>query len=467
MEPRPLSFIARACAGQLRSGSPSTEVSRVCTDSRSVQSGDLFVALTGERFDGHQFVAEVVRKGAAAVLVQAHVSAEASKAAVGAAVVAVSDTRKALGLLSAEYRAQFALPVIAVGGSNGKTTTKELIASVLRQKLQVLSSEASFNNDIGVPLTLLRLGQGDQAAVVEVGTNHPGELEPLLTLARPQHGVLTSIGREHLEFFGNLEGVAKEEGFLAEAIPSEGTLFLNGDSEWTGPIVARCRANVARVGFKDGNQWRVRSLRSDTQGVTFQVEAPQAEFSGSYRVNLLGRHQAVNALFSVAVGATLGLSRAEIERGLEECKPSRMRLESLVVNGVRVIDDAYNSNADSAIASLQTLQDLPCKGRRVAVLGDMGELGQHSESLHEEVGRHAAELGVAQLFAVGRMAPVMARGAREHGLSRVLEFAAVEPAAEAVKKFVREGDVLLIKASRSMRLERVTELLRGTTGRGI
>jgi UDP-N-acetylmuramoyl-tripeptide--D-alanyl-D-alanine ligase len=478
MDARSLRFIAEACRGELLSGSPETLALRVCSDSRQAQAGDLFVALTGERFDGHDFLPEVARKAAAAMVQRQRVrSGERGCATVAAngkyqngldlgscAVIAVENTRKALGRLAARYREDFALPIIAIGGSNGKTTTKNLVASVLGQKLTTLSSEASFNNDLGVPLTLLKLERSHQAAVLEAGTNHPGELEPLLGMIRPKYGVVTSIAREHLEFFGDLAGVAREEGWLAEVLPPAGKLLINGDSEWTAEVARRSRAAVVRIGLEVGNDWRVAGARLDKQGVTFRVEGPHAEFSGEYRVNLLGRHQAVNALLAIVLGVELGLSRAEIERGLAECKPAKMRLQLWELSGVRVLDDAYNANADSMVAALHTLKALPCKGRRVAVLGDMAELGTHSESTHEEVGRRAAELGVEQLFAVGQMASVMARGAREAGLSRVLVFGDVEAAAVAVKQFVRSGDLLLLKASRATRLERVAEHLRRTEG---
>ena len=464
MEPRSLQFVAAACAGELLNGAPDTPVLRVCTDSRQVQPGDLFFALSGERFDAHAFVPEVARKAAAVVT-------ERGRAPVGigpCGVVAVDNTRRALGRLAAEYRKGFSLPVIAVAGSNGKTTTKELVAAVLSQKFDTLASEASFNNDIGVPLTLLRLESRHQVAIVEAGTNHPGELEPLVRIIQPRYGVLTSIAREHLEFFGDVAGVAQEEGWLGQLLPADGRLFIQADPEWASRIAQRTRAAVIRAGITEGSDWQTGSFRLDKHGLTFRVQAPSANFSGEYRVQLLGRYQAVNALFAIALGAELGLSRAEIERGLIECQPARMRMQSWELNGVRVLDDAYNANPDSMAAALQTLQELPCKGRRVAVLGDMAELGAQSDSAHEEVGRRVAELGIGQLFAVGKMAPVLARGARTAGLNRVLEFAEVEAAAAAVKSFLKSGDVLLLKASRSSRLERIAELLRtGVTARRI
>lgn len=457
MDARTLRFIASACGGRLVGGQPDALVTRICKDSREIRAGDLFVALVGERFDGHAFLDEVAGKGAVAVLANED---GAVRGPAECATIFVPDTRRALGQLAAAYRSDFDLPIVAVGGSNGKTTTKELIAAVWRQRFTTLWSEASFNNDIGVPMTLLRLEKKHQAAVLETGTNHPGELAPLVGIVRPNYGVITCVGREHLEFFGDLAGVANEEGALAEMLPETGRLFLAGDGEWAKAIAARARAAVVRVGLGEDNDWRVRGVRPDTQGVRFRVDAPKAEFGGDYRVGLLGRHQAVNATFAIALGAELGLSRAEVQRGLLECKPARMRLQLWELNGVRVLDDAYNANADSMLAALETLRQLPCKGRRVAVLGDMAELGACSEAAHEEVGRRAAELGVSQLFAVGKMASVMARGARGAGLSRIFEFPSVEAAALAVRSFVRRGDTLLLKASRATGLERVAELLR-------
>lgn len=457
MDERSLRFVAEGCGGELLSGSPETSVRRVCTDSRQAQPGDVFFALPGERFDGHDFVAAVARTAAAVV-----VERPAAVQPVGdCGVIWVESTRSALGRLAARYRDDFTMPVIAVGGSNGKTSTKELIASVLRQKLATLWSEASFNNNIGVPLTLLRLEKGHAVAVLEVGTNHPGELAPLVRMARPTFGVITSIGREHLEFFHDLEGVAAEEGCLAELLPAAGRLFVNGDSPQIETVIRRASAPVVRVGFGPANDWTISQARLEKAGTVFRLAAPAVEYSGEYRMQLLGRHQALNAAFAIALGCELGLRRTEIEQGLAQCRPAKMRLELWEVNGVRVLDDAYNANADSMAAALETLAGLPCKGRRVAVLGDMAELGSQGPAAHEEVGRRAAELGVAQLFAVGKMAGQFARGARAAGLNRVFEFAEVEPAGTAMKSFVKPGDVVLIKASRAMRLERLAELLRG------
>jgi UDP-N-acetylmuramoyl-tripeptide--D-alanyl-D-alanine ligase len=378
----------------------------------------------------------------------------------GCAIIAVDATRAALGRLGARYRSDFTVPVTAVGGSNGKTTTKELIASVLRQKLAILWSEASFNNEIGVPLTLLKLDNSHQAAVLEAGTNHPGELAPLLRMMAPILGVITNIGREHLEFFGDLPGVAEEEGAVAEALPPEGVLFVNGDNAWTETIVRRCRARVVRVGFGDKNDWVARNILMDDSGATFSVRGPRSDLNGDYHIQLLGRHQVANALFALAIGAELGLDRTAIAHGLAFCAPAEMRLQLCQPGGIRVLDDAYNANADSMVAALQTLSDLPCSGRRVAVLGDMAELGESSRAAHAEVGQRAAEFHLDQLFTVGQQAGEIATAARRGGLQTVVEIPEVETAVSAVREFARPGDVVLIKASRAMRLERITEGLR-------
>lgn len=456
MEPRSLKYLADACKGELRNGSPQRLATNICTDSRKAGPGDLFFALSGERFDAHNFLPEVAKTGVIAVV------AERKKIPADfiTTVIAVDNTREALGNLAARYRNDFDLPIIAVGGSNGKTTTKELLASVLRQKFKTLWSEASFNNDIGVPITLLKLSSEHEVAVLEVGTNHPGELAPLLHLIRPGVGVITNIGREHLEFFGDLAGVAKEEGGLADILPAEGTLFVNGDSELMKPIIQRSRAKVVCVGLTGKNDCYARDVRFDENGVTFLTKTPRADLCGEYRIKLLGRHQVLNALLAISVAGELGLSRAEIQRGLDECEPAKMRLQLSTSNGIRILDDSYNANADSMLAALETLHDLPCSGRRIAVLGDMAELGEQSISSHVEVGQRAAEFHVDHLFTVGTMSRATAKAARKAGLRNVEEFSEVQSAGEALKTFLRPGDLVLLKASRATGIERVGELLR-------
>jgi UDP-N-acetylmuramoyl-tripeptide--D-alanyl-D-alanine ligase len=473
---RSLKFVAAACRAEIVSGLPETKITGVCLDSRTAKAGDLFFAIKGEKFDGHDFVAEVAVKNVAAVVVEKKqvgrvtpcVPLSATLATAGRGLpalpcplLAVADVRAALGNLAAAYRREFDLPVIAVGGSNGKTTVKELVASVLRQKFATLWSEASFNNDIGVPMTLLRLENTHQAAVLEAGTNHPGELAPLVKMIAPKFGIITSIGREHLEFFGDVAGVAQEEGALAELLPADGILFLRGDCEWSERIAERTKAQVRYIcPSSAGCDWGATKIRLSSTGTTFFVNSRRKDYEGEYKIKLLGEHSAINALFAIAVGAELGLTREEIQRGLAGCQPAKMRLNLWEANGVRVLDDCYNANADSTVAALETLCGLPLQGRRVAVLGDMAELGAHSVAAHAEVGRRAAELELGQLFAIGQMAAVTGQAARAAGLMRVFEFAEVEAALKVVRSFVKPGDVVLLKASRAARLERIAEMLK-------
>jgi len=456
MEPRSLAFVCAATDADLQHGSPDVQVRGVCTDSRQVQPGDLFVALTGPRFDGHSFVSEAVSRGATAALLNRN---KAPSNPIGCAVLLADDTRRALGRLAAAYRRDFDLPVVAVAGSNGKTTTKDLVAAVLSQRFPTLASPASFNNDVGVPLTLLALHRTHRAAVVEVGTNHPGELGPLVAMVAPRFGVITNIGREHLEFFGDLAGVAQEEGMLAEQLPPNGILFLNGDDPWTPSLASRSRASVVRVGLGSHNDWQAQQIQVSDRGTTFVCRAPEPAFSGAYSLSLLGQHQAINALFALAVGAALGCNPDEVRQGLCGCLPPPMRGQLRSVGGVWVLDDCYNANADSMAAALQTLCQLPCAGRRVAVVGDMAELGPHTAAAHQEVGRRAAELGVHRLVAVGRWAGQTAAAARAAGLQDVIELADVPTAGVQLPKLVEPGDLVLLKASRATGLERVAQAL--------
>jgi UDP-N-acetylmuramoyl-tripeptide--D-alanyl-D-alanine ligase len=461
MEARSLTYLAAACGGELVGATGTERVQRISTDSRTTQTGDLFIALKGERFDAHEFLGQVAERGVTALLIEQSQREKLSALKISVPAILVADTKAALGKIAATYRRDFAVPVVAVAGSNGKTTTKELLASILAQRFRTVHSEASFNNDIGVPLTLLKLDAKTEAAVLEVGTNHPGELAPLVRIIAPQTGVITSIGREHLEFFGDVQGVADEEGWLAELLPANGTLFVNGDSPEIHRIIARARAQVVMVGAGERNEWRLVDYRMDDTGGSFTVAAPESRYAGKYRVNLLGQHQAINALLAVAVGASLGLSREEIEVGLVSCPPPKMRLQVWVQDGVRILDDSYNANADSMAAALQTLSSFPNAVRRIAVLGDMAELGETSAAAHTEIGQRAAASGLAHLFAVGKRSGLIADAARNAGLNAVSEFTDVAAGAQAVKEFVRAGDCVLVKASRSTRLERISATLRG------
>ena len=352
MEPQPLNRIAEWCGGRILNASPDLIVHGISTDSRSIKAGELFVAVSGEKFDGHDFLGDVCAKGAVAAVVEERRLAVLPP---GGPFILVADARKALGAISAAYRRLFEIRAVAIAGSNGKTSTKEFVAAVLRQKLQIVWSAASFNNDIGVPLTLLNLERKHDAGVFEVGTNHPGELRPLLGMVQPDVGVITSIGREHLEFFGDLEGVLAEEGILAEILPKGGLLVLDGDGFAADTLMQRTSARVVRVGYTRNNDCRLRVLEMGPHGSRFTVEGGESEIEGEYTIQILGAHQVVNAAYAIVVGKELGLGRAEIQRGLASCTGAKMRLQLKTIDDFLLLDDAYNANADSMHAALETL----------------------------------------------------------------------------------------------------------------
>jgi len=449
--------IADACDGRVAKDDPGLRVTRVSTDTRTLAPGCLFVPLRGDLVDAHDHLNEAVQRGAAAILLEEQSFAKLPS---GCAAIVVQNTRRALADLAAVNRGRCSALVIAVAGSNGKTTTKNLLASVLGEKFATVASEASFNNDIGVPLTLLRVDQHHQIAVVEAGTNHPGELAPLLRLVQPGLGVLTSLGREHLEFFGDERGVLAEEGWLAESLPASGTLYACVNDEAASELAKRTRARIVRVGWDQGDDWQASKPRVDESGTTFSVRSPRPEWDGEYTIRLLGRHQVTNALLALAAGAELGLDRAQLGRGLAACPRPRLRMELEQLRGISVLADCYNANADSMRAALETLSDLAGGRRRIALLGDMAELGAHARSAHLELGTAAAQAGVSHLLAVGAMAELVGTTAREGGVQDVQVFGDREAAGTALRKLAQPGDVVLIKASRAARLESVIEYLR-------
>jgi len=456
MEPRSLQELASACGGELRAGATPPRVRRMTTDSRDAHPGDLFVALPGEHFDGHDFLHAAAAAGVAAALVS---RARASGVPPGLPVIVVEDTRRAYAAIAGAYRREFDLPVICVAGSNGKTTTKELLAAVLGAAFPVLKSPASYNNEVGVPATLLRLEARHRAAVLEAGTNHPGELAPLIRLMAPRLGVLTSIGREHLEYFGSLDGVVAEEGWLAELLPPAedgGVLILPAGISYAADLVRRTRARVVRVGSGEGSDWQAGIRAMDWSGTTFCVRTSDTAWNGEYTMVLPGRHSVGNALLALAAARELGLDPLAAREGLAAFHPAPQRLSPTAAAGVHVLDDTYNANADSMAAALQTLADLPCEGRRVAVLGDMAELGSYTEEAHAEAGRTAARLEIDSVVAVGRHAAVTAAAA---GPGRGRAYATLGEATAAVIHAVRPGDAVLVKASRSSRLERVVSAM--------
>lgn len=453
MNPRTVNWFADCIGAFVDATAGSRMVSGLTTDSRKIQAGCGFLSIRGERMDGHDYVEAAFQAGAVmAVVESSRASAFAGK---DYTLLATADSRVALGAIGGRYRSEFSPLTIAVAGSNGKTTTKEFLGHVFSQAGPTVRSAASFNNDLGVPLTLLEIDSNTRFLVNEVGTNHPGELGPLLSMVRPSVGVLTSLGREHLEYFGDLDGVAAEEGELAEALPATGLLVVNGDTPLVERVIDRCRARVIRVGFGDRNAVRLADYKMDCSGAAFELVTDSGTQKRAFRIRHWGRHQALNAALAAVTGLESGLTPGQVQAGLLATPMPPMRLEVIEQAGVRLVNDAYNANEDSMKAALQTLEEIPASTRRVAVLGDMAELGEGSEEAHLAVGRAAGGARIDHLFVVGRMASVFAEGARLSGFSCITELPTVADAVQVVPGFIRRGDTVLIKASRSTKLEAV------------
>jgi len=445
--------ICTAMAGRLLGELTVPAVHRIVTDSRHDVTGGLFFALRGENHDGHAFVNNVLARGAACAVVS-DLSTVADQFHRGGRVIQVPDVTAALGKLAGWYRRQFAAQVIAVVGSNGKTTTKDLIASVLGGKLRGKAAQGSFNNHIGVPLTLLSVEPADQYVVVEVGTNHPGEVAALGRMAQPDLAVVTSIGEEHLEFFGTLDAVASEEFSIVANLGGRAFLAMSEQAAAFAPgkLPERCTRLV--YGFAESADLRATELSADRAGMRFRVNG-----KFDYRLPLIGRHNVVNALAAVAIGLRLKMTHGEIAAALETVRPAKMRLEPMQLGEWTVINDAYNANPTSMKAAFEAVDEWPAVGRRVFVLGDMRELGDESERCHASVGLEAGRSSAKVIIAVGGHSRAVVDGAtKSAGTSkRIYAFPTVEALSGRLRELLEPGDIVLLKGSRGMRLERLLE----------
>lgn len=443
-----LGQVAAWTGGRL-AGDGALAIARVHSDTRTLQPGDLFVALRGERFDANDFLADAQARGAAAAL------AHAGRLPPGLPGVEVGDTRLALGTLSQAWRRQFKLPLIAVTGSNGKTTVTQMVASVLRawQPQSYLATEGNFNNDIGLPLTLLRLRAGHRVAVVELGMNHPGEIAYLAGLALPTVALVNNAQREHQEFMATVEAVARENGAVFGSLDRSGVaVFPAGDEYaplWTQLAGGRACLTFGDAGsgadlFLAGSEWL-----EGRWAVRAQTPAGPLDF----RLHIAGRHNVRNALAAAACALAAGVPREAIAAGLEAFEPVKGRSRALSLafqgRGVTLVDDTYNANPDSVRAAIDVLAELP--GPRLLVLGDMGEVGDQGPRFHAEIGDYARERGIERLLTLGEQSRAMAG---EH-------FEEIESLNRAALRALAGSASVLVKGSRFMRMERVVEAIRG------
>jgi UDP-N-acetylmuramoyl-tripeptide--D-alanyl-D-alanine ligase len=447
MNPLTVSQIAQFAGAALSSGDGTVVVNKVSTDSRTIKRGELFVALRGENFEGHDFIEASAKAGATGALVDLNWAGNVPNNFV---LLRATDTLQAYQTLAANYRRSLALKVLAITGSNGKTSTKDFAASVLARRFRVTKTEGNFNNHVGLPRTILEATSGDEVGVWEIGMNHPGEIAALSNIA----AIITNIGVAHIEFMGSREAIAAEKGALAEAIKPQGTVILNADDPFTQGIAARLRAKVVLAGTTGGAVQAI-EIRQSAEGSEFTI------VEGAHRCRaqlpVAGSHMVQNALLAVAAGRAFGLSIEECAAGLAAAPLTKARLQIKEIRGVQFLDDSYNANPDSMKAALRTLVELEADGKRIAVLGEMRELGIESERGHREIGETAATLGVDQLITIGDAAELIGEGARTAGLDRVLSARSTGEAAKLLGEIAKPGDLVLIKGSRATRTEEVIE----------
>jgi UDP-N-acetylmuramoyl-tripeptide--D-alanyl-D-alanine ligase len=446
--------IVRATQGALVAGDLGIPVTGVSIDSRTLAVGEVFFAIQGHRLDGHGFLAEAASRGAACMVV--HTLPDDVPANVP--LVLVEDTTKALGRLAAWHRGRFAIPVVAVTGSNGKTTTKELTAGVLATRWTVLKPERSFNNQWGLPLTLLQLGPEHQAAMLEIGSNAPGEVAALAALAAPTVGIVTTVAAVHTEFLGSLEGVREEKAGLVRALPADGAAVLNADDARVAGMARDTRARVITYGRSSTAHVRaVGEIVDDERGLAFTLAAGVERCPVT--LALAGRHNVTNALAAAAAGVALGLPLADIARGLADVRPVAGRCVWRRAGDVTILDDSYNASPTSVRAALETVAEHRRGRRLVVVLGDMLELGAISDDAHRDVGRAVAALAVDEFIGVGRAMQAAVDAARDAGLAEARHLTTFEDTVAHLLKRLTAGDLVLVKGSRGMRMERVVDAL--------
>ncbi|MFZ4779232.1 MAG: UDP-N-acetylmuramoyl-tripeptide--D-alanyl-D-alanine ligase [Terrimicrobiaceae bacterium] len=449
MDPLSLKEIAEMSGAKIVQGEPAICVSRISKDTRTIQPGDLYLALCGENFDGNSFAAAAATRGAAAALVDDPLAAASLPE--NFPVLLCGSGLAALSRLAASWRARLNLKVLAITGSNGKTSTKEFAAAVLGTRFKVVKTEGNLNNHIGLPLAILSASTSDTAAVWEIGMNHPGEVAPLAALAKADAAIITNIGIAHIEHMLTREAIAQEKGMLAEAIPQEGFVVLSAEDDLTGSLALRTKARVIRVGLSTGSITAT-SLVESLTGCSFTANIGGTAYPASIPCN--GTHMVRNALFAVAAGIELGVPPAAAVAALAHTRMAGGRLQHRTIRGISFLDDTYNANPDSMVAALSTLRALPGSGRRIAVLGRMGELGSYAEEGYRLAGL-AAGKNADILITVGAETAPLADAAREAGLGRIHEVDDTASASLMLVNLARPGDIVLVKGSRSAHMESV------------
>lgn len=441
--------ILKATGGKLEAGYGNTAFTGISTDSRKIKTGDLFIPLAGQNFDGHDFIQKAIDSGAAGVVTQKHFTVPEGKA-----VILVKDTSAALRDIAAYYRNKFPVPFVGITGSVGKTSTKDMVACAVGTRYRVLKTEGNFNNEIGVPLTVLNLNSTHEAAVVEMGMSSIGEISRLTAIVKPHIAIITNIGISHIEKLGSRQNILKAKMEILEGLDRDGLVILNGDDTLLRGARSFVSFRTKLYGLEeecDYQAYNIKALGED--GSDFDILVGGSEYR--VHVPLPGIHNVYNALAAIAAGCELKVPMKDIVSGISQFSPSKMRLNIFERDGIKIIDDVYNANPQSMEAAIGVLCDISEGARKIAVLGDMLELGDWAGKAHYDVGKFAAGKGVDYIITVGQNARQIAQGALEGGCGkeRTASFGTIEEALKYANEIITQGDIILVKGSRGMKME--------------
>ena len=458
------SEVIDAVNGKLVSGSEDNEILNISTDSRTIRNGELFIPIKGERFDGHNYIEHALLSGAAGTITQRDIAdiarSDNGTAFVNKTIIKVDDTIRALKKLASHYRQKFKIPFIGITGSVGKTSTKDMIFCILMQEYNILKTGGNFNNEIGVPITIFNLESYHEAAVLEMGMSNIGEISSLTSIVRPKIAVITNIGMSHIEKLGSRQNILKAKMEILEGVPKDGMIVLNGDDNLLYGLKGFLDKHTVYYGMDEGLDYQAYNiLNAGESGVYFDINIKDREYK--VHVPLPGVHNIYNALAAVAVGIEMGVSADRIIEGIKLFTPDKMRLNIISYNGIKIINDTYNASPQSMDAALRVLKDVNSSGRRIAVLGDMLELGEWAYNAHFNLGKFAVASGIDYIITVGQNGKNIAQGAlaagAQHGKVKI--FSSNYAAIEFLKGFITDEDVILVKGSRGMKMEEIVQNL--------
>lgn len=441
--------IVKATSGKIICGSDKGVIHAITTDSRQADKDVLFIPLKGERADGHDYIPSALDKGAVSIS-EREIDSDKT-------VIKVADTRLALGDIARYYKAKYVVPTVSITGSVGKTTTKDLVYAVIAEKYKTHKTPNNFNNDIGVPLTVFGIEKEHEAAVIEMGMNHFGEISHLAGIVKPDVAIITNIGMSHIENLGSQEGIFKAKMEITENFTDANTLIVNGDDKFLGNI-SDTPYKLVKFGMSDTNDVYAKDIENKgLSGMDFTVVHPDGEFRCSLKQP--GEHNIYNALASVCAGLNMGLAEFEIARGIENCVYTSSRLEISEHNGMEIINDCYNSSPDSVRAALKVMTNT-LKSRRVAVLGDILEMGEYAKDAHFDLGKTVKDMGINFLITAGSNAKYIADGAKSSGMENVVSYTTTDELVSDINNLVKPDDCILVKASHGMEFYKVTEAIK-------